>query len=58
LIFHKTRIGGFPPMAQIGAEPCKNAQGAGQRVMKLYERFAERGYHTGIATTFGIDFDA
>ena len=45
-------------MAQIGAEPCKNAQGAGQRVMKLYERFAERGYRTGIATTFGIDFDA
>jgi hypothetical protein len=26
--------------------------------MKLYERFAERGYHTSIATTFGIDFDA
>lgn len=26
--------------------------------MKLYERFAERGYHTSIATTFGIEFDA
>jgi hypothetical protein len=26
--------------------------------MKLYERFGERGYHTSIATTFGIDFDA
>ena len=26
--------------------------------MRLYERFGESGYHTGIATTFGIDFDA
>lgn len=26
--------------------------------MKLHERFADKGYHTCIATTFGIDFDA
>ena len=26
--------------------------------MKLYERYGERGYHTSIATSFGIDFDA
>jgi hypothetical protein len=26
--------------------------------MRLYERFGERGHHTSIATTFGIDFDA
>jgi hypothetical protein len=26
--------------------------------MKLYDRFADKGYHTCIATTFGIDFDA
>lgn len=26
--------------------------------MKLYERFADKGYHTCILTTFGIDFDA
>jgi hypothetical protein len=26
--------------------------------MKLYERFADKGYHTSVATTFGIDFDA
>ena len=26
--------------------------------MRLYERFADKGYHTSIATTFGIDFDA
>jgi hypothetical protein len=26
--------------------------------MKLYERFADKNYHTSIATTFGIDFDA
>jgi len=26
--------------------------------MKLYEKFADKGYHTSIATTFGIDFDA
>ena len=26
--------------------------------MKLYERFADKTYHTSIATTFGIDFDA
>jgi hypothetical protein len=26
--------------------------------MKIYERLGERGYHTSIATTFGIDFDA
>lgn len=26
--------------------------------MKLYERFADKGYHTSIATTFGIDFGA
>lgn len=26
--------------------------------MKLYERFADKGYHTSILTTFGIDFDA
>lgn len=26
--------------------------------MKLYERFADKGFHTSIATTFGIDFDA
>lgn len=25
--------------------------------MKLYERFTERGFHTSIVTTFGIDFD-
>lgn len=25
--------------------------------MKLYERFADKNYHTSIATTFGIDFD-
>ena len=25
--------------------------------MKLYERFGERGYHTSIITTFGVDFD-
>ncbi|MGP9812932.1 hypothetical protein ACTZWT_15605 [Rhodopseudomonas sp. NSM] len=25
--------------------------------MRLYERFGERGYHTSIITTFGIDFD-
>lgn len=25
--------------------------------MKLYERFGERGYHTSIITTFGLDFD-
>ncbi len=26
--------------------------------MRLYERFGDKGYHTSIATTFGIDFDA
>lgn len=26
--------------------------------MRLYERFADKNYHTSIATTFGIDFDA
>ena len=26
--------------------------------MRLYELFAEKGYHTSIATTFGLDFDA
>ncbi|MBY4638353.1 hypothetical protein K5P26_14510 [Sphingopyxis sp. XHP0097] len=26
--------------------------------MRLYERFADKGFHTSIATTFGIDFDA
>lgn len=26
--------------------------------MKLYERFADKGYHSSIATTFGIDFGA
>lgn len=26
--------------------------------MKLCDRFAERGYHTSVATTFGVDFDA
>lgn len=26
--------------------------------MKLYERFADKGFHTSISTTFGIDFDA
>ena len=26
--------------------------------MKLYQRFAEKGYHTSVVTTFGIDFDA
>lgn len=26
--------------------------------MKLYERFADKNYHTSIVTTFGIDFDA
>ncbi|WP_441278596.1 hypothetical protein AB7783_20055 [Tardiphaga sp. 172_B4_N1_3] len=25
--------------------------------MRLYERFGERGYHTSIISTFGIDFD-
>ncbi len=26
--------------------------------MRAYERFADKGYHTSIATSFGIDFDA
>lgn len=26
--------------------------------MKLYEQFAEKGFHTSVAATFGIDFDA
>ena len=26
--------------------------------MKLYQQFAEKGYHTSLATTFSIDFDA
>jgi len=26
--------------------------------MRVYERFADKGYHTSIATSFGIDFDA
>ena len=26
--------------------------------MKLYERYGDKGYHTSIITTFGIDFDA
>jgi hypothetical protein len=26
--------------------------------MRLYERFADKGYHSSLATTFGIDFDA
>ena len=26
--------------------------------MRLYERFGDSGYHTSVATTFGIDFDA
>lgn len=26
--------------------------------MKLYERFADQGFHTSIMTTFGLDFDA
>lgn len=26
--------------------------------MKLYERFGDKGFHTSILTTFGIDFDA
>lgn len=26
--------------------------------MRLYERFADKGFHTSVATTFGIDFDA
>ena len=34
----------------------QGAQAAG--LMKLYERFADKSYHTSIATTFGIDFDA
>ena len=25
--------------------------------MKLYQQFAEKGYHTSVVTTFGIDFD-
>ena len=25
--------------------------------MKLYDRFGERGYHTSIITSFGVDFD-
>ena len=25
--------------------------------MKLYQQFAERGYHTSVVTTFGVDFD-
>ena len=26
--------------------------------MKLYEQFAEKNFHTSVAATFGIDFDA
>jgi len=26
--------------------------------MKLYERFGDKGFHTSIITTFGVDFDA
>ena len=26
--------------------------------MKLYERFADKEFHTSVATSFGIDFDA
>ena len=26
--------------------------------MKLYERYGDNGFHTCIATTFGVDFDA
>ena len=26
--------------------------------MKLYEKFGDKGFHTSIVTTFGIDFDA
>jgi hypothetical protein len=26
--------------------------------MKLYETFGKRGFHTSIATSFGVDFDA
>lgn len=26
--------------------------------MKLYEKFADNGFHSSIVTTFGIDFDA
>lgn len=26
--------------------------------MRLYERFADKNYHTSVATTFGVDFDA
>ena len=26
--------------------------------MKLYERFGDRGFHTTVFTTFGVDFDA
>jgi len=26
--------------------------------MRLYERFADKGFHTSVTTTFGIDFDA
>src|SRR5258708_35882968 len=26
--------------------------------MKLYDRFADKGFHSSIATTFGLDFEA
>ena len=26
--------------------------------MRLYEQFAEKNFHTSVAATFGIDFDA
>lgn len=26
--------------------------------MRLYDRFADKEFHTSIATSFGIDFDA
>ena len=26
--------------------------------MRIYERFADKNFHTSVTTTFGIDFDA
>ena len=46
-----------------GHSPCRKRRaddtrcGDCERRMKLYEQFAEKSFHTSVATTFGIDLD-
>ena len=42
----------------VDADGLTGSGSGGVAGMKLCDRFAERGYHTSVATTFGVDFDA